>query len=433
MSSFLADCINSRGHTPYHNVPDRNSTTQNNPTSTSFVSSDNCTIQHEVPYAMSNVNMFPATSKGYVAQQRVQSGGQLNAMNGRDNEDNRRSKETADSSHSKRLKDNRLPNAARYTTESDNTAVSPGQFSQKGVHSNGHSESIENKSPKIVHYHLTIQNCDGLEIHVDNPEQKLKQTTVYSAGGQKLKRLSWIEIPSNPIDVGPSMSESTTIGTITESETTDVLPGNSEETVFISTEAESMFSGNKQVIIQEAAPAVQLTERLSYVTDTDVDSGLSGMVSRIESDSQAGESTSVVRHGSSQTEAPHQQSQYTQTTVLSRAGYTSRARQAAARRRATSPFRRNHTSDNYNSQLQDESHISSPFPHYNQFNNRGLVPHYVPSLYRPRRSRSAERDYNYGSRGIIVEEPLLNNPHGGKSQSIPISATSKGKFLFGMK
>ena len=190
-----------------------------------------------------------------------------------------------------------------------------------------------------------------------------------------------------------------------------------------------MFSGNEQVIIQEAVPVVQPPERLSYVTEMDFDSGLSSeMVSRMESDTQAGESTSVVRHGSSQTEAPHQQSQYTQTTVLPRAGYTSRARQAAARRRATSPFRQNHTSDNYNSQLQDESHISSPFPHYNQFTNRGLVPHYVPSLYRSRRSRSAERDYNDGSRGIIVK-PLLNNPHSAKSQSISISATSEGKFL----
>ena len=60
----------------------------------------------------------------------------------------------------------------------------------------------------------------------------------------------------------------------------------------------------------------------------------------------------ALTNGSSQTDTPNQQSQYTQTAIP---GFTSRARQAAARRSATSPFRRNHPRET----AVLESHIGS--------------------------------------------------------------------------
>ena len=234
------------------------------------------------------------------------------------------------------------------------------------------------------------------------------------------------------------LNESRSIDTITKSEPVDGLPSNSEETVFISTEAESLFAGNEQVILQETPIVPHRRERLSYVNSTDMDSSLSsGLVSRIDSDTQAEETASMHRHGSSQTDSPNQQSQYTQTTVRPGFSYTDRARQAAARRRATSPFRRNYTSDNYNNQFPDHpiSPISTVSSHYNQYTSGGLVPHYVLNTHRIR-SRSAERDYNYGSRGVIVEEPhpqpsvAYGNTLEAKSESTRISTTTSGNFLY---
>ena len=107
-----------------------------------------------------------------------------------------------------------------------------------------------NQSPKIMHYHLTIQNCDGVEIRVDNREQNFTQKTAYSANERKLKRLSWIEVPSDPIDVGPSLHNARGIAT---NENNQIVPNNEEEMVFISPEAEELFCHNDQVTIQESS------------------------------------------------------------------------------------------------------------------------------------------------------------------------------------
>ena len=130
------------------------------------------------------------------------------------------------------------------------------------------------QSPRIVHYHLTIQNCDGVEICVDNRKQNFTQKTAYSADGQRLKRLSWIEVPSNPIDVGPSLHSTRTIAA---TENNQIVPNKDEEMVFISPEAEELFCHDEdQVIIQESCTVPHPIETPSPQVDT-------GMRSRMAS------------------------------------------------------------------------------------------------------------------------------------------------------
>ena len=242
-------------------------------------------------------------------------------------------------------------------------------------------QSIQNlgRSPKIVHYHLTIQNCEGVEICVDNREQNFTQKTAYSADGQRLKRLSWIEVPSDPIDIGPSLSNARSIAT---TENNHIVPNNEEEMVFISPEAEQLFCHNDQVIIQESSTAPYRTETQSQVDDE----VRSGMTSTMVNTDECG---TALTNGSSQTDAPNQQSQYTQTVIP---GYTSRARQAAARRTATSPFRRE--------SAMFESHIGSQTTHDL---NRSMASQHNFHRERLRRSRSTDREHSFGQRGIVVD------------------------------
>ena len=97
----------------------------------------------------------------------------------------------------------------------------------------------------------------------------------------------------------------------------------------------------------------------------------------------------ALTNGSSQTDAPNQQSQYTQTVIP---GYTSRARQAAARRTATSPFRRE--------SAMLESHIGSQTT---CDLNRRMVSQHNPHRERLRRTRSTDRENSFGQRGIVVD------------------------------
>ena len=251
------------------------------------------------------------------------------------------------------------------------------------------------QSPKIVHYHLTIQNCDGVEICVDNRKQNFTQKTAYSADGQRLKRLSWIEVPSNPIDVGPSLHNTRSIAT---TENNHIVPNNDEEMVFISPEAEELFCHNDQVIIQESSRVPHRTE-----TPSQIDAGMqSSMASTMVNTDGEETPMPVLTNGSSQTDTPNQQSQYTQTAIP---GFANRARQAAARRTATSPFRRNHPRET----AMLDSHIGSRttcdlnrFP-INQNSNRRMVSQQNPHRERVRRSRSAERENSYGQKGIAVD------------------------------
>ena len=250
------------------------------------------------------------------------------------------------------------------------------------------------QSPKIVHYHLTIQNCDGVEICVDNRKQNFTQKTAYSADGQRLKRLSWIEVPSNPIDVGPSLHNTRSIAT---TENNHIVPNNDEEMVFISPEAEELFCHNDQVIIQESS----IPHRTE--TPSQIDAGMqSSMASTVVNTDGEETPMPVLTNGSSQTDTPNQQSQYTQTAIP---GFANRARQAAARRTATSPFRRNHPRET----AMLDSHIGSRttcdlnrFP-INQNSNRRMVSQQNPHRERVRRSRSAERENSYGQKGIAVD------------------------------
>ena len=297
---FFTD--SARGDTAQCDVPERNSITRNSRPN------ERSTVQHDISCVTPDVNI--STFKGRAGVHHSQSGdGNVFNVNRMDGDKTTQSSNFRDS-HKKRL-----PNSACYAAELEHSTVGGDQFSQSDMHSNSHSDGPASifsgtKSPKIVHYHLTIQNCDGLEIHVDNPEQKLKQKTVYSADGRKLKRLSWIEVPSNPIDFGPAINDPRSIDATAESDPVDGLPSNCEETVYISTEAESLFAGNEQVILQETPIVPHRRERMSYVNSTDVDSSLSpGMVSKMDNDTQAEETTSMHRHGSSQTDSPNQQSQ----------------------------------------------------------------------------------------------------------------------------
>ncbi len=167
------------------------------------------------------------------------------------------------------------------STSSISASSSSAQDSNRSM--NG-SNPVGEKSPKIVHYHLTVQNCDGLELHVDQPNQKLRQKTVYSAEGRRLKRLSWIESGSNPIDISPPGGSrialpASDIGSISETpagageDTVGAIEGSScrnipdEETIFLSKEAEEMFSGHNQVILglqeDNNAANLELSQNLS--------------------------------------------------------------------------------------------------------------------------------------------------------------------------
>ena len=138
-------------------------------------------------------------------------------------------------------------------------------------------------------------------------------------------------MPSRSIDVGPSLHSS---GSIDTTENNHIVPNNDEEMVFISPEAEELFCDNDQVIIQESRTVPHRIE-----TPSQIDAGMQPRMASTMVNTD-GEETPMpaLTNGSSQTDTPNQQSQYTQTAIP---GFASRARQAAARRSATSPFRRN--------------------------------------------------------------------------------------------
>ncbi len=153
------------------------------------------------------------------------------------------------------------------TTESScNMVVHPNVMSQSMV-----PDVLQ--SPTVIHYHLTIQNCDGIEIHVDGSDNaqphsgNIKPKTVYSADGRKLKRLSWIEVPS----VSPAVQESgpkvASVSPHIREPSASPLesPTPEENEVFISEEAERLFEGQEHVILE--APVGQPGER-AFEADT---------------------------------------------------------------------------------------------------------------------------------------------------------------------
>ena len=56
-----------------------------------------------------------------------------------------------------------------------------------------------NTRPSVVHYHLTLHNCDGVEINCVNSDPKcppqVQPRVTCDANNQKVKRLSWVELP----------------------------------------------------------------------------------------------------------------------------------------------------------------------------------------------------------------------------------------------